>query len=208
MTVRDCHVDGWTGPAAINLSGTLQVHDSTFTNPQMPGAVAVSHIAADDDVGRAEGRVQNWPVMLSNNTIRPDKGPRFNSSVCAELSPPAVNSTEVMECGGASYGCDPSCDISDFHCDRNTTGTPCKPTDMCAPPHPGGNQVCTCLSLSLSLCVCVCVCLPLTLGRGWKPERVSALRHLSSDPDAHLLLWAVQLYRHQPPYSQRIGTRI
>jgi hypothetical protein len=25
ITVRDCHVDGWTGPMAINVSGTLQV---------------------------------------------------------------------------------------------------------------------------------------------------------------------------------------
>lgn len=140
MTVRDCHVDSWTGPAAINMSGTLQVHDSTFTNPKMRGAVAVSHIAADDRVGRAERRVQNWPVLLSNNTISPNQGPRFNSSSCAELSPPLANSTEVMACGGLAYGCDPSCDISDFQCDRNATGIPCKLTEMCAPPHPGGNE--------------------------------------------------------------------
>jgi hypothetical protein len=37
-----------------------QVHDSTFTNPLMSGAVAVTHVAADDAIGRATDRVQNW----------------------------------------------------------------------------------------------------------------------------------------------------
>jgi hypothetical protein len=142
MTVRDCHVDSWTGPAAINVSGTLQVYDSTFTNPAMAGAVAVTHVAADDAIGRATDRVQNWPIMLSNNTISPSQGPRTNSTSCAELAPPVANATEMMECGGMMYGCDPSCATSDFHCDRNATatGTPCKPPALCPGPHPGANQ--------------------------------------------------------------------
>ena len=67
-------MDGWKGPAAINMTGTLQVLDSTFTNPVMPGAVAVSHLTPDDldGVWKAIKQVQNWPILLSNNSI--DKG--------------------------------------------------------------------------------------------------------------------------------------
>lgn len=140
ITVRDCHVDSWTGPAAINVSGTLQVHDSTFTNPVMPGAVAVSHLTADDATGKATGRVQNWPVLLSNNTILPNTGEIFNVTSCAKLSA-SPNATEMLECGGYRYACDPSCGLAKFDCVRNTTGVPCKPSiDMCPALQAGANQ--------------------------------------------------------------------
>ena len=109
------------------LLGTLQVHDSTFTNPVMAGAVAVSHVADPDDiVAIATDHVQNWPILLSNNSIKPDSGPRSNTSECAELTSPSPNSSEIMQCGGVTYGCDPSCSVARFDCDRNSTGIPCK----------------------------------------------------------------------------------
>jgi hypothetical protein len=38
-----------------------------------------------------------------------------------------------------SYGCDPSCGVAKFDCDRNQTGIPCKPLDMCPPTTAGAN---------------------------------------------------------------------
>jgi hypothetical protein len=73
MILRDCHVDSWTGPIAVNISSFLQVHDCTFTNPTAPGAFAVGHRSGDPPgpMTRTDTGPGYFPIMLSNNTITP-----------------------------------------------------------------------------------------------------------------------------------------
>ena len=68
MTLRDCHVASWTGAVAVNVTGHLQVHDCSFTDPVQPHAVAVQH--------RSGPTAGFWPILLSNNTVSAGKALR------------------------------------------------------------------------------------------------------------------------------------
>lgn len=68
-------------------------------------------------------------TWLTNGSAQVGSAHIVNESVCV---PAAVNASGALfDCGNATFGCDSSCDLSDFSCDRNGTTGLFTPTCLC-----------------------------------------------------------------------------
>ena len=68
MRLEDCHVRGWTGAAAVEVDGMLQVIDCSFKDPVRADACAVTKARVVDGTS-PQAEISGFPALLSNSTV-------------------------------------------------------------------------------------------------------------------------------------------